>query len=132
MSATVVKAPEAKPLPFPAAGLRGLSERLIESHHRNNYGGAVKRLAAIRAQLAALDWPSTPGFIVNGLKREELIASNSMVLHELYFASLGGDGALKPSGKPAAFHASMPPERKRAATPASRRRAAVDWPTSWP
>jgi len=55
MSATVVKAPEAKPLPFPAAGLRGLSERLIESHHRNNYGGAVKRLAAIRAQLAALD-----------------------------------------------------------------------------
>jgi len=103
MSATVVKAPEAKPLPFPAAGLRGLSERLIESHHRNNYGGAVKRLAAIRAQLAALDWPSTPGFIVNGLKREELIASNSMVLHELYFASLGGDGALKPSGKPAGF-----------------------------
>ena len=33
-----------------------------------------------------------PGFELNGLKREELIATNSMLLHELYFASLGGDG----------------------------------------
>jgi Fe-Mn family superoxide dismutase len=28
--------------------------------------------------------------VINGLKREELIASNSMILHELYFDSLGG------------------------------------------
>ena len=28
-----------------------------------------------------------------GLKREELIATNSMILHELYFASLGAEGA---------------------------------------
>jgi Fe-Mn family superoxide dismutase len=61
----------------------------------------VKRLQAIRAQLAALDWVSAPGFVINGLKREELIAANSMNLHELYFESLGGDGVLKPSGKPA-------------------------------
>jgi Fe-Mn family superoxide dismutase len=27
--------------------------------------------------------------VINGLKREELIAVNSMILHELYFASLG-------------------------------------------
>jgi Fe-Mn family superoxide dismutase len=37
--------------------------------------------------------------MINGLKREELIASNSMILHELFFASLGGesapDGALR-------------------------------------
>ena len=33
-----------------------------------------------------------PWFSINGLKREELIAANSMTLHELYFASLGGDG----------------------------------------
>src|SRR5262249_31481366 len=31
---------------------------------------------------------------VGSLKREELIASNSMVLHELYFANLGGNGRL--------------------------------------
>lgn len=72
--------------------LRGLSEKLLASHHQNNYGGAVKRLNAIRAQLAATPFASTPGFQLNGLKREELIASNSMLLHELYFASLGGDG----------------------------------------
>jgi hypothetical protein len=33
-----------------------------------------------------------PGFTLNGLKREELIALNSVILHELYCASLGGDG----------------------------------------
>ena len=30
--------------------------------------------------------------MINGLKREELVALNSTLLHELYFASLGGDG----------------------------------------
>ncbi|MCU0924538.1 MAG: rhodanese-like domain-containing protein [Hydrogenophaga sp.] len=81
-----------QPLPFEPAALAGLSVRLLESHHQNNYGGAVKRLNAIRAQLAGTSFSSTPGFELNGLKREELIAANSMWLHELYFASLGGDG----------------------------------------
>ncbi len=95
--------PAIRPLPFDPATLRGLSERLLQSHHQNNYGGAVKRLHAIRSELAALDWGSAPGFRINGLKREELIAANSMGLHELYFASLGGDGKLKAAGKPAGF-----------------------------
>lgn len=95
--------PDMLPLTIDPAKLRGLSARLIESHHRNNYGGAVKRLRAIRTMLAALDWSSAPNFMVNGLKREELVAANSMLLHELYFACLGGDGALKPAGKPAGF-----------------------------
>lgn len=95
--------PAILPLPFDPARLRGLSERLLQSHHQNNYGGAVKRLHAIRAELATVDWGSVPGFRINGLKREELIAANSMVLHELYFAGLGGDGKLKPAGKPAGF-----------------------------
>ena len=81
-----------RPLGFGPARLKGLSERLIASHHANNYTGAVKRLNAIRDQLSAVDFGSAPGFQLNGLKREELIATNSMLLHELYFASLGGDG----------------------------------------
>ena len=81
-----------RPLGFAAGALDGLSERLVASHHANNYTGAVKRLNAIRAQLATLDWAATPGFQLNGLKREELVATNSMLLHELYFGSLGGDG----------------------------------------
>jgi Fe-Mn family superoxide dismutase len=92
---------EVQPLAFDPEGLRGLSARLLQSHHQNNYGGAVRRLNAIRTQLAALDWGTAPVFQVSGLKREELVAANSMVLHELYFASLGGDGALKAAGKPA-------------------------------
>lgn len=80
------------PLPFAAGAVAGFSERLLSSHYQNNYGGAVKRLNAVRAQLAATPFASTPGFVLNGLKREELIATNSMLLHELYFSGLGGDG----------------------------------------
>ena len=72
--------------------LKGLSERLIVSHYENNYGGAVKRLNAICDQLAGLDPASAPVFVINGLKREQLIAMNSMILHELYFDGLGGEG----------------------------------------
>jgi len=82
----------AKPLSCEPTKLMGLSEKLIVSHWENNYGGAVRRLNAIAAQLAELDFDKAPGFVINGLKREELIATNSMILHELYFDSLGGDG----------------------------------------
>jgi Fe-Mn family superoxide dismutase len=72
--------------------LNGLSLKLIESHYENNYGGALRRLNAITEQLESLDFAKTPGYVVNGLKREELVALNSTLLHEIYFASLGGDG----------------------------------------
>ncbi len=74
--------------------MSGLSLKLIESHYENNYGGAMRRLNAIAEQLESLDWEKTPGHVINGLKREELIALNSTLLHELYFASLGGDGRI--------------------------------------
>src|SRR2546422_11268155 len=81
-----------KPLSCEPTKLKGLSEKLIVSHWENNYGGAVRRLNAIATQLAELDFAKAPVFVINGLKREELIATNSMILHELYFDSLGGDG----------------------------------------
>jgi Fe-Mn family superoxide dismutase len=76
-------------LPFDPARLDGLSEKLLRSHHQNNYSGAVKRLNAIRGRLRELPFASATGFDLNGLKREELIATNSMLLHELYFDGLG-------------------------------------------
>jgi Fe-Mn family superoxide dismutase len=79
-------------LPFDPSTLNGLSEKLLRSHHQNNYGGAVKRLNAIRTCLATHPPASASGFELNGLKREELIATNSMLLHELYFAGLRGGG----------------------------------------
>jgi len=72
--------------------LNSLSLQLIESHYENNYGGALRRLNAITEKLESLDLAKTPGHVINGLKREELAALNSTLLHELYFASMGGDG----------------------------------------
>ena len=88
----------ARPIAFKPPRLKGLSARLIASHYENNYGGAVRRLNAIRADLAALDPASAPGFRLNGLKREELIATNSMLLHEAYFEALGEAGGGDPTG----------------------------------
>jgi len=81
-----------KKLPFDPAKIKGLSEKILTSHYENNYTGAVKRLNAILAQLASLDVATAPVFVMNGLKREELIATNSMIIHELYFDCLGGEG----------------------------------------
>lgn len=83
-----------EPLPFAPASLGWLSEKLIVSHHANNYLGAVKRLGAIGSEWAKLDMASAPGFQINGLKREELMAWNSIILHELYFAGLTKGGTI--------------------------------------
>src|SRR5712672_2265778 len=75
-----------KPLSCDPARIKGMSERLIISHYENNHGGAVKRLAE-------LDYSKAQGFLINGLKREQLIAMNSMILHELFFDGLGDESA---------------------------------------
>jgi Fe-Mn family superoxide dismutase len=80
-----------KPLAFDPAKLPGLSEKLLRSHYENNYTGAVKRLNLIQQQLGQLPKDAAP-YQMGSLKREELIATNSMLLHELYFGNLGGDG----------------------------------------
>jgi Fe-Mn family superoxide dismutase len=82
-----------KPLSLDPKSIKGISEKVIVSHYENNYVGAVKRLTAISAQLADLDFAKAPNFLINGLKREELIATNSMILHEIYFDGLGDGGA---------------------------------------
>jgi Fe-Mn family superoxide dismutase len=87
-----------RPLLLKPQWMNGLSERLLVSHYENNYGGALQRLNAIRARLAALDWTHTPPFEINRLKREELIAAGSVILHEIYFDSLGGHGDNPPAG----------------------------------
>jgi len=66
----------------------------LVSHYQNNYVGAVNRLNAIGTQLAELDFAKAPNFMINGLKREELVAANSMILHEIYFDGLGGGSAV--------------------------------------
>ena len=80
-----------KPLPFDPTKLKGLSEKLLTSHHDNNYAGAVKNLLKVDDELSRLK-PDAPGGLVGGLRERALQFHNSMTLHEWYFANLGGDG----------------------------------------
>src|SRR3954462_13454783 len=89
---------EVRPLIFKPQYLNGLTENLIVSHYENNYGGALRRLNAINARIAALDWAPAPVFDINGLKREDLIAANSLILHVIYFDALGRGGGDPPAG----------------------------------
>jgi superoxide dismutase, Fe-Mn family len=82
-----------RPLPFDPARLDGLSERLMTSHWQNNYVGSVNALNLVEARLAAamadVDFPP---LIYGDIKREQLHRTGSVVLHETYFANLGGNG----------------------------------------
>ena len=84
---------EPRPLPFDPAKLTGLSEKLMRSHWENNYIGSVRALNMIAERLAAaMREPDFPALVYGGLKREELHRVGSVILHENYFANLGGDG----------------------------------------
>jgi Fe-Mn family superoxide dismutase len=73
-----------------------MTPRVIESHYEINYGGALNRLNAITAELEALDPKTARPEMIHRLKRDQFAALNSTLLHELYFASLGGDGRKVP------------------------------------
>ncbi len=81
----------AQPLPFDPAKLNGLSERMVRSHHENNYTGAVKNLNAVERELATIT-KDTPPFRVAALRERELTFRGSKLLHEQYFGNLGGNG----------------------------------------
>ena len=72
---------------------QGMSERLIISHYDNEFPGrAVETPKPHRGEARPeLDYANAAGFLINGLKREQLVAMNSMVLHELFFDGLGGE-----------------------------------------
>lgn len=82
---------EIRELPFQPGKLVGLSAAMINSHHANNYTGAVKNLNKVELELAKVT-RDTPGFTVSSLRERELTYTNSMILHEAYFGNLGGDG----------------------------------------
>jgi superoxide dismutase, Fe-Mn family len=78
-------------LPFAPGTLNGLSDRMISSHHENNYGGAVKNLNRVEQELSRVT-QETPSFVLAALRERELTFRNSKTLHEAYFANLGGNG----------------------------------------
>jgi Fe-Mn family superoxide dismutase len=82
-----------KPLPFDPAKLKGISEKLIRSHWENNYSGALRALNVVEQRLAAMSADKDlPAYVYGDLKREEALRTGSVVLHEIYFSHLGGEG----------------------------------------
>lgn len=82
---------EAVPLKLNPAKLDGISEKMIVSHHDNNYVAAVKNLNKVEEELLQIT-RETAGYVVGGLKQSELTYTNSIILHEHYFGNLGGNG----------------------------------------
>ena len=82
------------PIPRKPYALNWLPERLIVSHYEKDNGAAVRSLNALRDRLAAMDLSSVTAAEMRALKREELSAVGSVILHELYFLNLGGDGKI--------------------------------------
>jgi Fe-Mn family superoxide dismutase len=79
-------------LPFDPAKLRGISEKVIRSHWENNYQGAMKTLNQLEQRLdAMMKEKDFPAFAYGNLKREELMRTGSVILHEHYFFNLGGE-----------------------------------------
>lgn len=79
------------PIPVRPWALNGISERLIVTHYESIYGGTVRTLNALRRELADMQ-VQAPAHHIRALRREELAAGNSVVLHELYFGGMGGEG----------------------------------------
>jgi superoxide dismutase, Fe-Mn family len=84
---------QAQPLPFDPAKLDGISEKLMSSHYENNYKGAITALNGIEPKIPGLvadkDWAPS---LLGEVKREELLRTGSMIMHQHYFGNLGGDG----------------------------------------
>jgi len=82
------------PIPRKPYALNWLPERLVVNHYEKDYGVAVRALNGLRDRLSALEPSSVTPAEMRALKREELSAVGSVILHELYFINLGGDGKL--------------------------------------
>lgn len=90
-----------KPLPFKPPRLIGFSEDMVASHYENHYGARVRQLNLIESELAAIDWKTATRSTISGLMQEKTAVTNSVLLDEVYFDSLGGaDGIGGPASEP--------------------------------
>ncbi|MDX1623664.1 MAG: superoxide dismutase [Gemmatimonadota bacterium] len=86
-------APE--PLPFDPDALDGIGRQVNEWHHDTHYAGYVKGRNGVEKRLAEMrekdDFTD-----VREVKRNESHNASGQILHEAYWAILGGDGEVDP------------------------------------
>lgn len=86
-----------KPLPFAYNALDGISEQQLKYHHDIHYAAYVRNRNKIEDQLTDMrrkgDFPN-----IRGLKLSESHNASGMILHEVYWQTLGGKGG-EPAGK---------------------------------
>jgi len=71
-----------------------LSKEQLTPHHQAHYGGALKSLIQIGTELEGADVSKANANYapIRELKKEEVHAMNSVILHELYFDGLAAGG----------------------------------------
>lgn len=86
---------EPRPLPYEPDALHKISRQSVEWHQDTHYASYVKGRDAAERKLAEMhekdDWTD-----VRGVKRNESYNANGQILHEIYFAILGGNGEPDP------------------------------------
>jgi Fe-Mn family superoxide dismutase len=85
---------EVQPLAFAPGALTGISEQVVTWHHDRHYAGYVTNRNLNDTQITKFG-PGTPDYnarIYAGIKRDEAWNASGMILHEVYFDNLGGDG----------------------------------------
>lgn len=78
-------------------GLKGISDKTNEIHHGKLYTGYVNKRNEVEEKLGKLtdeEWAAANQVYsqLRGLKAEETFAANGMILHEIFYDLLGGDG----------------------------------------
>ena len=85
---------ELEALPFDATSLTGISQKTTEIHHDKLYAGYVNKRNEVEQKMADTDLGSANQVYSawRGLKEGETFAANGMILHQVFFSILGGDG----------------------------------------
>ena len=86
-----------KPIEFNLGDLNGISKKTNEIHEKKLYAGYVNKRNEVEEKLAQLTSEElTAGNQVysylRGLKEGETFAANGMILHQVFFGILGGNG----------------------------------------
>ncbi len=96
----MVEIHKVKPLLFPYNALDGISEQQLKYHHDVHYAAYISGRNRIETQLEEMrkkgEFPE-----IRGVKLGESHNASGMILHEVYWETLGGKGG-EPSGRLAA------------------------------